>query len=666
MTPPAPDPNQWEIPPALRAVPIQPASSVAGLEICFLLRLEPEPVSGAFVLIRQTLNATVVLGCLRDAGGRVVEWLELYLQRMLSEVAFNPLSKNAVCNRQWDLEWEAFARDTEQSDPYGFVATPWAFESLRPVRVSLNGEHCRYLADADGAAWVLCRDTAVLSALGEGSYGEGSNRYLVSVAPDRPPRLARVHSQTSPSQTMPEDSQWSVPIDWVVQPDQQGQALFWTAPRLLVRRLAPVSLMEYLQLLDGFPWRGIENSKAPVLPSGIYARLAQAESLRAGAAHLLGGRLGQTGMLLEVLQLKLMAFKQMLEAVRRVTKLRQVPHLNLNEVSFAVRFGQPVAQLPLLWSAQLSLTEPGAAEAIVVPGTAVRVFQKRTTGLVSVYQPEAMNGLLHGACSFRILRTTREEEGLVVDATVVFREVAGLSPNSLVWIQLPVAPATLELYGYVSRAAGNVQGELAFRSLPLALEKALEEKLGAAAGATLNHLPFAMLPPVSSPVDLYALAVLASRMFLVNAQTSLPLALDALLKLGATLSAPRSGTLPGEPAALGAHIAQLVRGDPEWFAGLGPHRLASETRDPEEALGLMPGQIWWDLLALLVKMFPGTLPFGFCRDLGDAPEAALHTIYDEPLLEIDRLVGRVRAALFGDWASNAEIGRLIQRAAEEL
>jgi hypothetical protein len=481
----------------------------------------------------------------------------------------------------------------------------------------------------------------------------------VSVAADRPPRLALAVSQPADT-TVPEDGRFQVPIERVVEPNPEGQALCWTAPRLLVRRLAPVSLLEYLQMLDGMPWRGIENGKQAVVPGGVYSKLSQKESVQTGAAHLLGGRLGQTGVLLEVLLLKLMALRHMLDAVSRLTRLRQTPLLNLNEASFALRFGQPVAQLPLFWSAQLVLVEPGDAEVIEVPGTGVRVYQRRSAGGASVYQPESMNGVLHGVCSFRLLRVSEVEAGAVVDATVVFREMAGVSPNSLIWIQLPLAPGTLELYGHVSRTPGGVPGEVAFRSLPLNLGKPTAERLHAAAGASLNHVPFAMLPPVSSPVDLYALAVLATRMLLANAQTSLPFALDALLKLAPAVSASQGGN----PAA-GADVARVLFGSADWLAELGPHRLISQSRGEESPEHHIPAPIWGDTLAFVLKMFPGQLAESFCRDLGDAPDTALHRVYDAPLREIDRLISRVKTALFCDWASNVEIAGLIQQVADE-
>jgi hypothetical protein len=654
-----------EVPSLLRVVPIQPASSASGLEICFLERLTPDPVSGVFVLIRQTVSAKVVMGCLRDASGRVIEWLELSLQRALSELVFTPRSYASLSNRQWDKEWESLANETEQCDPGGYISTPYIYDNLRPILVSHERGESQYLVDDDGAIWSFCSDDALLQSAGLIPYGLGRERYLVSKAAGRPSRFVLV-SERGEAVEVAGTREGMIPLEKIVQSSGNESCVFWDAPRLMVRRLAPIAVVDYMQMLDGVPWRGVENGKLGIVFGGAYAQVARADYLKTGAANLLAGKLGRTGALLELLQLKLLVLREMLSAACRVTRARQAPLLNLNEASFAIRLPHSNGRLPLFWSAETILVQPGDAMALVVPGTSVRLYQRRTVGLSSVYQPESMNGVLHGTCSFRLLRVSpATQEGIVVDATVMLRDIPQVSSNTLLWIQLPLASGAVDLYGYLSKTAGSVHGDMAFRSLSFKLEKSGEEALRAAEGAALSQAPFSLLSALSSPADLYSLGVIATQMLLVNSETTLPFALDALLKAASEVNGFKAGGSERR-TTFGEILGEIISSNAGWIADLGPQRLTSESMSPESATELVPVQLWWDTLAFLIKLFPGKTSESFCRDFEDADDAALDLVYHAPMQELDELIERSRAALLCDWAPNMEIARLLQKAAEAL
>jgi hypothetical protein len=60
-------------------------------------------------------------------------------------------------------------------------------------------------------------------------------------------------------------------------------------------------------------------------------------------------------------------------------------------------------------------------------------------------------------------------------------------------------------------------------------------------------------------------------------------------------------------------------------------------------------------LGLVLRLFPGTGPDSFCRDLGDAPSLALDRIFEAPIDAFEQLQLRTRSLVVTDWNQNIEI-----------
>ncbi len=56
------------------------AGAAGGLRLSVLVKNTPEPVGGSLVVLRELLDARVLLGCLCDAAGRVHQWVEIWVQ----------------------------------------------------------------------------------------------------------------------------------------------------------------------------------------------------------------------------------------------------------------------------------------------------------------------------------------------------------------------------------------------------------------------------------------------------------------------------------------------------------------------------------------------------------------------------------------------------------
>ena len=169
------------------------------------------------------------------------------------------------------------------------------------------------------------------------------------------------------------------------------------------------------------------------------------------------------------------------------------------------------------------------------------------------------------------------------------------------------------------------------------------------------------MPVRSSPADLYALAVIAVRILLVNDENALPIALDEILSLAQAVA-----TDTKDDAEVSDRLRAIAAADPRWFASLGPHRLLNlDSLSAEESLIYLPGDLWWDTIATLIRCFPGATPQSFAADLGDAPLLALHAVFEPAINALEKLSLRSRSFLFLDWKYNSEINAIVQAALQQ-
>jgi hypothetical protein len=230
-----------------------------------------------------------------------------------------------------------------------------------------------------------------------------------------------------------------------------------------------------------------------------------------------------------------------------------------------------------------------------------------------------------------------------------------VSPHDLLWIRLPLQTGRVDLYGNLYTTDGLAQGEARFRTVPQKLPPETDAALRAAEGVSFARSPFEIVPLLSTPCDLYALAVLAVRTFLVNPQNTLAVALDEVLSLARQVGTNHKAEVP-----LPARIRLIMEGDPRFAKSLAPHRLVQEPMEPMAAYELMPAEMWHHLLAAMVRLFPGIGPDSYCKDYGDAPSLALETVFAKPLEDLEKLLVRSRSLILIDWNANREVHSAIR------
>lgn len=635
------------------AVAVSPQEAHSAVRVCVVVRKTADPASGHFVLVGRFPGGRILLGCLCDSALRPVEWIELWLQD------FSDLEKTTGAmtqtNATRDQEWELLADSLENLDPEAYITLPAAQEAASPTFIDLRSLSPRYL-EMDGGRLEVCRDDALLTAAGLPSYSLSNHRYGV----------VRNRGSDAGFVTLcgaPDDEGKSVPlVNCLPSGAKDLIALNAEGGRMLARRFAPLGLMEFCEILAGRPWRGLLNARRPCRLGGVYRGLEDAGRMRGAGLHFFSNRSGQSGRIVETLHLKLLMIEQCVRLVRADVERRQMPLLNLSAESFRVRLGATGFNLPFCWTARVVLARPGAAMALDVASTRTRYFQSREPAAAGIYRPEELAVPKKGNCGFRITRLLPPiDEGTVVEGTFVTQERIAL--NEMIEVQVPIPGGSVTLFGMIDPTLKPAKGEAGFRSIPLHLNADQVAVLTEVKGVSYSRVPFTVLLPLNSPCDLFALGVLGLEVLFAGSEISLPVALDRCFSLAQQLSERADRDIP-----LDASIRDLFAEDPRWLEILGPQHLyhAAETMGAEREIGeFLPPELWSEVVATLIRFFPGRGFFSHCQDLNDAPALALHAAFDSALRDLEALNLRTRSLHVIDWAQNLEIARVIASFGEQ-
>lgn len=638
------------VPDGFVAIPIHGVSEEVPLRLAVLVRRTPDPVAGHFVLLRELPDASVYLGCLTDAASRVREWIELWIQNVDGLEAALPAQREAFSNLTLDERWAAQAEALAHLDPAGALITGWESRHPRPLFIDLAHERAQAPTSDDGAVWELCRDDQALEAASLPTYRRSLVRYLWQPQ-------AGINGSFVPATAGAPTNERTLSLNEIASTaghlplNPQGGLISAAA-------FSPLSWEDYVDLLGGKAWKGLEQGKKTWVPDGVYATLADREQMLHQGHHLwLGGR-GKAGRFTEMFHLKLQLLVDAVRTVRTCTERLQLPFLNLGADSLRVRLNPVGAGLPLLWTARVSLAKPSEAHALPVQSTEARYFIRAGAGGTSIYLPEGISQSLRGTGSVRLRQVGQDEGQTVVEGTLVLQERHEFSPHDLFWIRLPLSIGRIDLYGHLYSAESLARGEVRFRTVPHTFPDPVVKALKAAEGAAFPRSPFEVVPMLSSPCDLYSLGVLAVRTFLVNDQNTLAVALDELLSLARQVASEHRPEVP-----IGQRVREVLENDARFLDALGPNRLVHEPITPQEAFAFVPEPLWYDLLGRLIGLFPGAGPDSACKDFGDVPPLALESVYNRPLADLEALLVRARSLIVIDWQANREIQSIITDAA---
>lgn len=630
-----------KLPKGCRATPLNPDDRGSPLRAALVVQNDPATGSGPFIRLRDMTCGTVFLGCIEDAGGRVLRWLEVWVQHAENLDVTRQGYKEALCNHLLDERWKGIAHDFAKLDPEAFIQTGWEEVAPRPLFFDReSGDLFHPGNDESGANWELCTDDARLVAEGLPPYSTTLVRYLVASEGER--------DRFVPISAGAPDTERTTTLSEIL----TGAVPFNPGGLMMLRILAPLGLEEWLDILSGSPWDGIPGGRRPVALGGVYGTLSDAGEMRHGLGHLLLGARGLGGRLLEAYHLKMQSIASAFRLVKKAVETVQLPMLNIRAESFNVRLRSLDSGLPILWAGQTTLAVPGDAVALPVETTEARYFVPSDFGETSIYRPAEAGVPVKGTGQLRIRKVLPEAgETTRIEASLVTQERLAASPADLLWINAPLPGGHVRLYGHIEMNGSEVR----FQSVPQKLEDAEVSALRKAEGAPMANVLFELVPMLSSPCDLYALGVLAVRALFVDAANSLPVALDEIHSLA---RAADSGG-EGDTDTLVDRVTALFEGDSRWNEALGPHRLVWEEIVPNDALAAFPPPLWCGTLAWIIRLFPGVVPESYCRDHADAPSPALEAVFTKPIDELARLLEVSRSTMVSDVHAHREIRAVI-------
>jgi hypothetical protein len=633
--------DKTQPPKGYRGMPLRAEDRDAPIAICLLVRTDPSG-SPPVILLRETMDASIYLGCIVDRAAHPKAWIEIWVQN-LDRVAFSFRAQlealtNSILDRRW-IDRVAMFRTLKRG---AIIETGAEFKHPPPAFIDgkegtivnpVEPETCR--------PYVICADEKALELAGLPSYASSLHRYLWTGPEAEKPAFVAVTSGAP----LPPGVKPATDLFKGLYPVNAGGGL------LMVRPLAPLGLTEFADILAGKTWSGFQSGKEAVRLGGAYAKLEDPEEIFCRGGHLFSGRAGKAGRLLEVFHLKLNLILQALEETRGAIRFQQLPFLMLGAESFRVQLFEIGTGLPLFWSAQVDLAESNCALALSVGDSDARYFIPPELPGASIYRPQTRSLAERGSATVRIRKIfPLTPEGTSLEATLATDERLNVTASDLIHVRLPIAGGRADLYGRVDESEALAKGETRFRTLPQMLSDSMRSSLEQSAGAPISNASFEILPLLTSPCDMYALGVLAVRVLLVDDENTLPVALDEMLSL-----ARQVATEHKPDVGVGKRLQAIVERDGRWAASLGPHRLVRDEGIRKAAARIVPADLWWETIAVVVRLFPGLGPDSFCRDLGDAPSLALDRIFDDAISQIDLLLLRSRSLVVADWNQNLEI-----------
>jgi len=642
------------IPKGYLALPWIPGEENASLKVCVIVRAEPDAATGWFVTLRRLSDANVYLGALMDGADRVTEWLEIWVQDTNHLPAYPSTHRSRPANAALDEDWKRRAGILQDLEPESHWVTPG--ETAHPPSTVLDVSEKRavFLAQRPGselAPWVLCQDEAALLEAGLPAYQTSPFRYLYQPSnPDEKRFVSVVEGAPQTGRTVP----WTALVD-------SNSLLAPLNPQgglTLVRRFAPFALEDYLDLLSGAKWSNVvEGNEAVTFQRPLYQSFSAAERTTVSSGQLFLYASDWPVHCLEILHLKTNLMVDLLHCVREAVNQFRAPLLSLTADSFRVRLGEVSERLPFHWTAKAILAEPSHSTIVTVPDTSVSYHLPPPGRQAGAYAPKTLAEAQQAQGKLRIRTIDIAVEGeLSLEGTLIADHDIPCDSGDLVWLRLPVGETHVEVYGHPSSSDVMVEGEVRFRSLPQALDDQIRQQLKATEGTTHKRVPFEVIPQLSTPCDLFSLGVLATRVFLVNDRNTLAIALDELQSLA-------HAAMPGVDTEedLVNEIQTLLTQDERWETALGRQRAAYASEDSPQTAGTIPIEIWSELLAAIMRLFPGLGALSHCQHWGDAPTNDLSSVFTTAVNAFERLLVRSRSLILIDWKQNREVNDVIER-----
>ncbi len=338
----------------------------------------------------------------------------------------------------------------------------------------------------------------------------------------------------------------------------------------------------------------------------------------------------------EVLALKLAAFRQLVRAVREYYRIVGLPHLDLHPAQVGVEERAPGDELPRLWSFQVKLLGTSSARLLRFDD-GVEILRPPPHLRLPYSSPRVRASYLVGRRRGELVLERLEPAGEGWRIVGDLFDPDGIYPEPAAgdWIVLTWPGGTLA-DGECSTAARLAPGAgsgLPHRlsTEPVALAAATARKLEGARGLRLPRVAYRVYPRLGAGDDLYSLGALLLRAVLVNDRQDLGI----VEELAASPEADLEGLLQRHGEALASANVFYQESD----------------RVPGRP-NAIPGELWRQTLEVALGLLSAE---STAQSGGDDPQARLHELW----LTAGSLLRRLQLILFYRQPVHLEIRSLI-------
>jgi hypothetical protein len=639
-------PDKRMAPEGFGLAPIHFAAGVIPLHICVFVRSGATTDISPFLLLRELPGAQVYLGAVCDAGGRIQECVEIWVQALeLRDLVFSGYEER-LTNYALDQRWISECEATLEHLPQMVIVTGMEKNNPSPVLIKRQtGTESGPFISTEPSNWHVCKDDALLDTFGLPRYSASPFRYLHDPANSG----AKTFLATS------SDAQANAHVQDLdrLKASAEVAAVFNPKAGLIrVARYLPLGLEEYLQVLEGSSWQTPGPVMGEVFREGVYANLQAWSGSAKAMPFLLHGTATLPERLTEVFFLKISALLSMFKEVRSYVQAHQLPMLNLSPASFSLSLQEVDEHFPALWQARCVLVKTGQAHPFKIKSTEQRYFIRLGKIEPSPFLPEGLGAHSFGIGSVRRRNVLAETDGTVLEGTLVAEDYLRLDQNDLLWFKLPISDQRVEFYAHVYTAEALGPREVRFRTVPTKLPESVVAVLKSTAG--FAKAPYEIWPLLSSPCDMHSLGIIAVRVLLANSKSNVPVIVDDVLGL-----ARYFGKEPEKEEQLLPKLKALLAREPKLLDLLSPQSLLDLNWTPEKARSQIQLELWFEAMIWLLRLFPGAGSQSYCKSFGDVSPLALENVFDTPIQALENLALRLRSVLVPTTLANEEIASII-------
>jgi len=406
---------------------------------------------------------------------------------------------------------------------------------------------------------------------------------------------------------------------------------------------------EHMALLGGQDWDGLlaqylaggaTAARRPGLSSVgdayRYGRQYLFADDHAGAFHL------------EVLHLKITAFRALLDGVAAIHETLCAPHLRLEPSNIMARLQVGSGAMPARWATSVAVLSPGGAQPLLLPvaGGPTGLFQPpREIRQAFAAPPVAAGTAGHGERATVRLDTVADGEFAARVTGGPLEAVA--NDGLLVQISAPnLGIDEVTLWGRVVEAR---RGEMrVVGPLPLPTETLLAK----AEGEVVPEAACFHYPTLHVPCDLFSLGRLWLHGLLVNDQQSAAAVVEACDAVAERARGAADGDLLREA------LCEAIAARGEIFAPLASLYRQADRQDHQPGC---PDLLWEELLLFGFRLLLWRPDFGFCAHRGDYEAEFPRGPIDRAIAVLHALATRVRAHLLGTDPFHRDVQEALDR-----